>query len=789
MTFHKIILYLQNNINFLYMTKFLKIKDELFLIRQEIEKREIQTKTIISSTHHIFVVDCSGSMGDELPRIRKDLYNKIATDLNPEDSLTIIWFSGRGQCGVILEDYHIHSGISLNKVKELIDRYLKTVGLTAFKDPFVEVKRVVESVSKSRPDVVHSLFFITDGYDNQYSTNEILGAVKSVKEQLSNSIIVEYGWYCNKELLSKMACEIGGVHIFSEHFQDYEPYIQKEFNNQKVSKRKYVELVTELNHGNPFNITEDGEVINYSVNDKNEVFLNESDECFYYFSKYSFGEKIELDMLNESGRIKGGVLTHLEHDEIFTALYASLFSFSRINDYDKVSEVLKFLGDAKLIIKKANTFGTQKINELEADFLLAVKERLERFTEGYNPNLEPAEDAYCVLDMIEDLMDNDDNLWHPNHDAFKYKRIGAKVVAKSGMTNKDKEEMEKLLKEGKVTELKEKVDEVSLKKDGLIFKYDNEDGGYPIANLVWNEKRANLSVQVNYSGSVELPENSFSKLPKVFNTSKFRNYTLIKDGVVHTYKLPVSLSEDTFIKLQNNGLLKGEIFENNKIYILDFSAIPVINRSMVKTMSAEQLFRNEYELLKLKASNTVFNHYRKAKIGKISFDFIEQFGEDATSWLKEFGITSSGFNPPSTLEKTGEEIFVNSLKVKIEKLTLMTAEKDFQKVLEKYKNGEVLTPREALLKPAIEEFETFMKSMKDLENDKLIESWIDKKSKLFKKRKNQLMNEISKSKFLCVVGKSWFKEFKSRDEKEMTINIDGVDIKFELDDKMEKIVL
>jgi hypothetical protein len=355
-------------------------------------------------------------------------------------------------------------------------------------------------------------------------------------------------------------------------------------------------------------------------------------------------------------------------------------------------------------------------------------------------------------------MEEEENLWYPNHEAFKYKRIGAKAVAKTGITDKDKEDLEKLLKEGKVNELKEKVEEVSKKEEGLTFEYEDEDMGYPITDLVWNEKRANLSVQVRYPGQVELPENNFPKLPKFFKTNKFRNYTLIKDGVIHTYNLPVSLAKTTFDKLQSNGLLKGEKYEAGKIYVLNFSTIPVINRLMVNTMSAEELFKNEYELLKLKANNTVFNHYRKAKIGKVSFDFVEQYGEEATEWLKSLGITASGFNPPSTLEKTGEEIFVNSLKVKIDKLTLMTAEKDFQKVLEKYKKGESLTPREALLLPPIEEFENFMKSMKDVNDDKLIESWIDKKSKLFRKRKNQLMNEISKSKFLCVVGKSWFKE-------------------------------
>ena len=767
------------------MAKFVKINDELFLINQKLKKELVQIRTIVVNTHHIFIVDCSGSMYSELPKIKKDLYNKISTDLKENDSLTVIWFSGRGQCGVIVEDYHIKSNISLSKVKELIDRYLTTVGLTAFKEPFEEAKKVISRVMAEKPNSVHSLFFITDGYDNQYSTKEILSSVSSIKEQLSNSTVVEYGWYCNKELLSKIACEMGGVHIFSEHFQDYEPYIQKEFNNQKVSKRKYVELEGTVDFGNVFTISEDGEVINYTLNDKNEVFINEEDESFFYFSKTPIGQKVEMFLMSEATRNNYDT----EKNEIFTALYAALFSFSRISDYNKVSEVLKFIGDAKLIVKKANTFGSQKINELEAEFLQAVKDKSNRFTEGYNPDLEPSEDAYCVLDMIEDLMQEDSNLWYPNHEAFKYKRIGAKAVVKKGINDKDKEELEKLIKEGNLNDLKEKVEEVSQKEEGLNFVYEDENKGYPITDLVWNEKRANLSVMVKYSGYVELPEHNFSNLSKVFNTFKYRNYTLIKDGVVHTYNLPVSLSETTFNKLQEKDLLKGEVYESDKIYVLNFSSLPVINRLMVNTMSAEELFKNEYELLKLKANNTVFNHYRKAKIGKISFDFIETYGEEATTWLKEFGITANGFNPPVTLEKTGEEIFVNSLKVKIDKLTLMTAEKDFQKVLEKYKKGESLTPRESLLIPPIEEFENFMKSMQDIDDNKMIESWIDKKSKLFRKRKNHLMNEISKSKFLCVVGKSWFKEFSSRDEKEMTINIDGSDVKFELDDKMEKITL
>ena len=223
MTFQKFFLYLYFKINLKLnnMVKFLKLKDDLFLINQKINKENFEIKTIINNTHHIFIIDCSGSMYDELPKIKKDLYNKITTDLKEEDSLSIIWFSGKNQCGIILEDYHIKSNLGLIKVKDLLDKYLTTVGLTAFKDPFDKAKTIIESLIKNKPNTVHSLFFVTDGYDNQYSTKEILTAVSSIKEKLSSSVVVEYGWYCNKELLSKMACELGGVHIFSEHFQDY----------------------------------------------------------------------------------------------------------------------------------------------------------------------------------------------------------------------------------------------------------------------------------------------------------------------------------------------------------------------------------------------------------------------------------------------------------------------------------------------------------------------------------------------------------------------------------------
>jgi len=781
----KEIIYLFSNLksNNLTMINYLKIKDGLFLANQTVALEAQKEKAVELHTQHIFVIDCSGSMSGELPTIRKDLYNKISTMLKPKDSVTIIWFSGRGQYGVLLEDYNISSGISLEKVRDVINRHLTPQGLTAFKDSLVEVKEVVNRVRSNNPEMLHSMFFLTDGCDNQYSTKEILKATSDLKEYLNSATMVEYGWYCNKELMAQMAQEIGGVHTFSQNFQDYEPYLTKQFTGDNKGKRKYIQLDNTAKFDLVFNIV-DNEIVLYKSNENNEILVSIDGETnIFYFTDKAVGTTMDPNFAEDMAS-KG------QDHPMMQGLYASLFALSRKGDYNTVSEVLKYLGDAYLIVEKANTFGTQKINELEQKFKDAVNDKSKRYTEGYNPKLEPAEDAYCVLDLLEDLMSKDENLWYPQHEAFNYKRIGSKTVAKlAELSEEDRNRVNDLLDQNKLDEAHKLLEEIQKNMPTqLKFIYDGDLQPFPISDLVWNESRANLSVQVNYKGHVVLPTNSFN-LPAEFKTNQFRNYTLIKDGVVYNYTLPISLSKETFDKLQSNGLLKGESFEANKIYVLDFSKIPVINRKMAKTLSAKELFTNEWELTKLKAANAVYNFYKKKHFENLGAKFSETYGVDAAKWLAELGLKEYGFTPPSKTEKTGEEIDVNVLEVKIEKLSSSIIKKDIEtaekKILAESKD---LSPKEALTENAIREFNQFLGLIKDVKDkDKMLENWLYDKSKAFRSQKNKLMSDISKAKFLTIVGKNWFVEFTDRSQNEMTLTIDSKELKFKVEDKMETV--
>ncbi len=769
------------------MINYLKMNNGLFFVNQVIKPEAQKEKVVEVNTHHIFVIDCSGSMYGELSRIRTDLHNKISTALKPNDSVTIIWFSGKNEFGVVIEDWTVNSAMDLQKVRNAIDKYLTDQGLTAFKQPLEEVKRVIDKVSKDKKGYLHSMFFLTDGCDNCWPTSDILGAVSKLKDSLNAATIVEYGWYCNRELMSNMAQELGGIHTVSKNFQEYEPYLTKQFSNDNKGKRKYIELGESPEFGVVFNVV-DGDVILYTPNENNEVLLSvDGDVNIFYFTKKVPTGKLLGDADYFSKAYLSG---SYKKDEMLVGLYASLFAFSRRSDYNMVSEVLKFTGDVYLIKQKANTFGTQKITELEQKFVDAINDDSQRYLQGYDPNAEPAEDAYCVLDMINDLMSDEENNWYPQHEAFGYKKIGPKTVSKSSkVSDEDKNKLETLLKENKLSDLQDALDDVKGKQNSdLEFHYNEELQPCSISELTWNEKRANLSVLVLYKGYVNLPANEF-KLAEKFETQIFRNYTIIKDGICHSYRLPVSVSKSTFDKLQANDLLVGESYEKGKIYVLEFDSIPVINRKMVDALSATDLFHNEYELVKLQASNSYFNYLKKKLFANASKGFKDLYGEEATAWLATLGLKDYGFNPAKLIEKQGEEIIVNTLEIKIDKLSTSVTSKDIESAEKKIDTKVSLTPKESLIEPSILEYRQFQGTLKGTEADKLTEDWLYQKSKNFRAHKNKLMTEISKAKFLTIVGKSWFKEFTDRSQKEMTLNLDSKDVKFTVEDKLTTIKL
>jgi hypothetical protein len=66
--------------------------------------------------------------------------------------------------------------------------------------------------------------------------------------------------------------------------------------------------------------------------------------------------------------------------------------------------------------------------------------------------------------------------------------------------------------------------------------------------------------------------------------------------------------------------------------------IPVINRKMVKDVSAKTLFELEWQLTKARAAQKVYNSYHKEKFGRKSEGFKLVYGDTTADWLVQHGL-------------------------------------------------------------------------------------------------------------------------------------------------------
>ena len=216
-----------------------KVSDGLYLVRQTVNQAAPAAPVEVP-TNHILVVDCSGSMYGELPQIRAQLKKKLPKLIAEKDTLSIVWFSSRGQFGTLLEAEPVATLTDLKTVEAAIDRWLKPTGMTGFTEPIIEVNDLVGRVAKARPGSVFSMIFMSDGCDNQGSRAGILKAVETAAGGLAAATFVEYGYYADRPLLTAMAEKAGGALIFAESFDKFEPMVdallqKKVFGGKRVS--------------------------------------------------------------------------------------------------------------------------------------------------------------------------------------------------------------------------------------------------------------------------------------------------------------------------------------------------------------------------------------------------------------------------------------------------------------------------------------------------------------------------------------------------------------------------
>lgn len=754
----------------------IKFNDSFFLHVKELTTTDKGKKPKQLPTNFIFVVDVSGSMYGEIDLIRKQLKNKLPNLVRENDTVSIIWFSGREDSGILKEAVEVKSLKNLQDLNNAIDKFLRPLGATAFKKPLDLAQDVIKRVEKDRPDSVFSLIFLTDGYNNDCPWDSVIASLKKLDGKLAASTFVEYGYYADSRRISEMAELVGGEKVEAQRFDDYDVIFENKLQKTYSTSKKIV-VEAPANRKYDFAFTADNdEIILYLVTDDQVQVPANTKEVMFFTTKV------------KGMFIEGDAVATQRNDDHLKLLYAALYVLSDKLQTESVEELFKVLGDKNLYNAFNKAYGKEKLMAFKTMVKEAVVNNSKRFVDGRSNNLVADENAYCVMNFIDDLTADENALLYPGHEDFNYKRIGAKKVQKAGVLTE--EQKEQIASASSVDDLKNLVS--GLNATELKFEYNDKNKGYEISNLVWSSERANLSVNLNIDGYVELPTNKFGI--KKIDTNVFRNYTIIKDGILNMQRLPVSLSEKTFKKFKSEGLVTGS-YDKNQIYVVDFSELPVVNKKMVKNISAKALAEKEYELLQLKALEKVYKYYEAEVTPKVSEGILQKYGSEAEAWLRELGITDGGFNPKVVSEKGKDVYMAVELNTKISlHSTIPTVEKVLNRIDEvndpKNKKAKALNPVEELMKVAVDDYKTqtsskiFLKMNEAAQKDAL-KTWLKDAKLTVRKRRRQLLQEIAQIKFSLILSKKWFIELPSFDNDTIThkINDKELTFKFEMIEK------
>lgn len=676
---------------------------------------------------HIVAIDVSGSMYSDLPELRLQLKNKLATLVGDKDTISLIWFSGKGDYGVLVEQLEIRSVRDLSSLNAAIDRYLRPQGLTGFKEPLQEVVKVIDriqanSASKER---LFSLFFMSDGYDNQWSEADILAVCKKLEPKLSNATLVEFGWHCNRPLMTKMAEILGGTLIFSKDLQEYQVTFEAELGRGGKTKKIPLKLAATPALGYAFSMNGES-LLTYLPDEDNVVMVPEgTTEVAYYIDATAKTKATKFDIKKHKTAL----------------LWSGLATLSQRMESEAILDVLSVMGDVALVNLFASCFSKEDYVLFQNECLGAALDKNQRFALGYDPDAVPKEDAYTVLELLSDLSASEENLLYPFNENFAYQRIGAGSEAK---------------------------------EEGVKFTVADKGVGYPLNGIVWNENKPNVSVRVRVDVSVNLPSDRLPGLPETINTYIYRNYTIVLDGIVHTRRLPMSLTKDTFLKLQANGMLAGESYKAGKMYVLDFPKLPVINRSMVKGVTAEETFGQVLALQVLKGTQKVLKEFRDRYTPKESKTYLLLYGAAGTEYLANLGLTDyNGFNPPSNSVKSGDYYMAKELKIACKGLSSLPKVTDLEAAIAA---GKKLKVNEFVMAGALSRIQQFLSSkiyVKAADQAALFNTWIEAESKAAIAETRLLTLALAKRKFSIVVGHAWFKDLPSMEHNSLDAMLPG----------------
>jgi hypothetical protein len=366
----------------------------------QFEKNEISNDAV----HRIFCIDVSGSMSSDLPDIRRQLKNKMPTSIRPQDFMSLIWFSGKGQFGTIFEHISIHDLRDLVNINTAIDRYLATVGSTGFVEPIRMAKKLAEMYPE-QPQV----FFLTDGAENVWPKQECLQSFSEMTD--IPLVIVEYQYYCDRTFLGQLAEISNGTSLFNENFESYDVSFDNYMKN-RVSTSKMVESSLPILY-----VNEGKFVYKLPTAESNGIFR--------------IPQHIDRVWKVDSTKSLDGLFPSDERDKndpLVHQIYLTMLFALQTHQADTMEKCVNVLGDVYVSKQYSVCFSKQDESRLSDHISNCINDPATfSFKEGVDVHFVVNNNVFTIIDLLQTIQADSKSRYYPYHPSIVYNRISKEV--------------------------------------------------------------------------------------------------------------------------------------------------------------------------------------------------------------------------------------------------------------------------------------------------------------------------------------------------------------------------
>lgn len=557
-------------------------KDNFYCVGVRVKYPEEDT-TVTETTHHIHILDRSGSMYSHIDELIENV-KKTLTMIDQDDYVTVMWFSGPGEYRTVIK-----AAKNSPDLIPILDGLKSTIGCTCFSDPIKELKEIIDETRPMCENYNVTLFTDGDpvvpwGVDEEY--NRVFTTLKEIIQKSGGFLsfnTIGYGSYYNRDFLRQISesSEYGQM-IHSSQIDDYAAIFSNTYQTITNATRKAFSF--KVNSKEPYTVVlvmpRSVKAFDLDANDNKEykVRLPKSGVKLFVYSKdESFSVII-------NGAEKNSQID--TYNEMYQGLMALAYAKFYNGDRGACINVLNYLGHEELINKVINAYTVTEVGEFTNEFKSLVLSDID--PDVLNKLKDSGEcvadtTRECVIDVLKGLIRSGSKIKIPED----YKRIGKKVVDEFNMfTPNDNEYVD---------------------SDALVF----------------NKERMNLSIRVKVAGTVKLNPRQAKKvgLSSTYDSYIYRTYTIIKDGALNVNKLDV-LTKD------------GEAKE------LDLTKYPLVNYKYTD-ITAEGLIDLYDQITELEVRKKVSEFTDSKNSEGVSVNGTA-LTEDQVEFLKDYGINEYG---------------------------------------------------------------------------------------------------------------------------------------------------